>query len=49
MTANPIMVKKALELVGFPVGECRLPLIPAAPEQTAEMSRILGHLGLLND
>ena len=25
MTANPIMVKKALELVGYPVGECRLP------------------------
>lgn len=49
MTANPIMVKKALELIGFPVGECRLPLIPATAEQTAEMRRILGHLGLMDD
>ncbi|MRR12714.1 4-hydroxy-tetrahydrodipicolinate synthase, partial [bacterium] len=30
MTANPIMVKKALELANFPVGDCRLPLIPAS-------------------
>ena len=49
MTANPIMVKKALELVGFPVGDCRLPLIPASADQTAEMVRIMRHLGLLND
>ena len=32
MTANPIMVKKALDLVGFPVGDCRLPLIPATDD-----------------
>ena len=49
MTANPIMVKKALELVGFPVGDCRLPLIPASADQAAEMVRIMRHLGLLND
>jgi 4-hydroxy-tetrahydrodipicolinate synthase len=47
MTANPIMVKKALELVGFPVGETRLPLIPATDEQTAELARIMRHLGLI--
>ena len=40
MTANPIMVKKALELLGFPVGDCRLPLIPATDEQTAELARM---------
>ena len=49
MTANPIMVKKALELAGYPVGECRLPLIPADDAQTAEMARIMRHLGLLHD
>lgn len=49
MTANPIMVKKALELAGYPVGECRLPLIPANDDQTAEMARIMRHLGLLSD
>ncbi len=48
MTANPIMVKKALELVGFPVGGTRLPLIPANDAQTAELSRIMTHIGLID-
>ncbi|MHB1323112.1 MAG: 4-hydroxy-tetrahydrodipicolinate synthase [Coriobacteriia bacterium] len=48
MTANPIMVKKALELACFPAGECRLPLIPATDEQTAELGRVMRHLGILN-
>lgn len=48
MTANPIMVKKALELVGFPVGETRLPLIPANDAQTAELVRIMRHTGLID-
>lgn len=47
MTANPIMVKKALELVGFPVGECRLPLIPATDPQTDELARVMRHTGLI--
>lgn len=46
MTANPIMVKDALAQCGFPVGECRLPLVPPTPEQSAEMRRILTHLEL---
>ena len=29
ITSNPIMVKKGLELQGFPVGGVRLPLIDA--------------------
>ena len=49
MTANPIMVKKALELTGFAVGECRLPLIPATDAQTAELAGIMRHIGLTND
>jgi 4-hydroxy-tetrahydrodipicolinate synthase len=48
MTANPIMVKKALELVGFPVGETRLPLIPATDDQTAELARVMRHAGLIS-
>jgi 4-hydroxy-tetrahydrodipicolinate synthase len=47
MTSNPIMVKKALELQGFPVGGCRLPLIEASPEQTAELERVMTHTGML--
>jgi 4-hydroxy-tetrahydrodipicolinate synthase len=46
MTANPIMVKDALAQVGFPVGTCRLPLVPPTPEQSAELGRIMTHLGL---
>ncbi|MCK8114235.1 4-hydroxy-tetrahydrodipicolinate synthase [Anaerosoma tenue] len=49
MTANPIMVKKALELAGFPVGGCRLPLIPASDDQTLELATIMRRLHLLND
>ena len=48
MTANPIMVKKALELTGFPVGGTRLPLIPASEEQTAELIRIMRHSHLID-
>lgn len=47
MTANPIMVKQALELQGFPVGGVRLPLVEATEEQTAELSRIMRHVGVL--
>lgn len=47
ITANPIMVKKALELVGFPVGSVRLPLVEATSEQTEEITRIMRHVGLL--
>lgn len=47
ITANPIMVKKALELVGFPVGGVRLPLVDADDAQTAELVRVMRHAGLL--
>jgi 4-hydroxy-tetrahydrodipicolinate synthase len=46
MTANPIMVKDALAQVGFPVGTCRLPLVPPTAEQSAELARILAGVGL---
>lgn len=47
MTSNPIMVKKGLELQGFPVGGCRLPLIDADEAQTAELARVMRHTGIL--
>lgn len=47
MTANPIMVKKALDLQGFSVGGVRLPLVDATAEQTAELERIMRHTGVL--
>jgi 4-hydroxy-tetrahydrodipicolinate synthase len=47
MTSNPIMVKDALAQCGFPVGECRLPLVPPTEVQSAELGRVLEHLGLI--
>lgn len=48
MTANPIMVKKALELQGFGVGGVRLPLVESTAEQAAELERIMRHVGVLS-
>ena len=47
MTANPIMIKKALALQGFPVGGVRLPLVEASAEQTSELERVMRHVGVL--
>ena len=47
VTSNPIMVKKALELQGFPVGGLRLPLIEATPEQTRELETVMRGVGVL--
>lgn len=47
MTANPIMVKKALELQGFPVGGVRLPLVEPTDAQSAELERIMRGVGVL--
>ena len=47
MTANPIMVKDGLRLQGFPVGGVRLPLVEATAEQSAELERIMRHVGVL--
>lgn len=41
VTSNPIMVKEALKLVGFPVGGLRLPLIEATPEQSARLAEVM--------
>jgi 4-hydroxy-tetrahydrodipicolinate synthase len=48
MTANPIMVKKGLELQGFSVGGVRLPLYGPSDEHTAELERIMRHVGVLS-
>ena len=47
MTANPIMVKEALRLQGFDVGTVRLPLVPPTDAQTAELERVMRHVGVL--
>lgn len=47
VTANPILVKEALKLVGFPVGGLRLPLIDATPEQSAHLAQVMREVGVL--
>lgn len=48
VTSNPIMVKAALEMAGFPVGETRLPLIPASEEQRTSLAAVMRHLALID-
>ncbi len=47
ITANPILVKEALRLQGFEVGGVRLPLVEPTAEQTAELERVMRHVGAL--
>lgn len=47
VTANPIMVKEALNLSGFPVGGVRLPLVNATEEQSAHLSQVMKEVGVL--
>lgn len=46
-TSNPILVKEALKLVGFPVGGVRLPLVDATPEQSEVLAGIMREVGVL--
>lgn len=47
VTSNPIMVKEALKLAGFPVGGVRLPLVDATPQQSAELEKVMKQVGVL--
>lgn len=47
ITSNPIMVKEALNLLGFPVGGVRLPLVDATKEQSAELAEVMRQVGVL--
>lgn len=46
-TSNPILVKEALKLVGFPVGGVRLPLVDATPEQSKRLESLMKEVGVL--
>jgi 4-hydroxy-tetrahydrodipicolinate synthase len=45
ITANPIPVKAALELIGQPVGPSRLPLVPATDEEIEKVRKALRDAG----
>ena len=46
-TSNPILVKEALKLAGFPVGGVRLPLVDATSEQSEALAGIMKEVGVL--
>lgn len=46
-TSNPILVKEALKLAGFPVGGVRLPLVDATPEQSRRLESLMKEVGVL--
>jgi 4-hydroxy-tetrahydrodipicolinate synthase len=46
ITTNPIPIKAALELVGFPVGGLRLPLIEANQKEKQAIKKVLKDFGL---
>ena len=46
-TANPILVKEALALVGFPVGGVRLPLVNATKAQSEVLAQTMRKVGVL--
>jgi 4-hydroxy-tetrahydrodipicolinate synthase len=47
VTSNPIPLKAALEMVGRPCGEARLPLVPANAEERERVRKALEDAGLL--
>jgi 4-hydroxy-tetrahydrodipicolinate synthase len=47
ITSNPIPLKKAMELIGQPVGPPRLPLVPATTDETATIELALKESGVL--
>src|SRR4029077_9755561 len=46
ITSNPIPLKAALEMVGRPVGDPRLPLVKATDDEKAQVRAVLQQLGL---
>lgn len=46
-TSNPILVKEALKLLGFPVGGVRLPLVDATLAQSERLAAIMREVGVL--
>lgn len=47
VTSNPILVKAAINLIGFPVGGVRLPLVDATQEQIDELAQVMREVGVL--
>jgi len=49
LSTNPIPIKRALHMVGWEVGEARLPLCPLEKDKEEKLRRVLQDLGLLEE
>jgi len=49
VTANPIMLKEAMRLIGFDCGGVRLPLIDATAKQREGLAEVMRGVGVLKD
>jgi 4-hydroxy-tetrahydrodipicolinate synthase len=47
ITSNPIPVKAAMDIAGLPVGDPRLPLVPASAEERDRIERAMREAGVL--
>ena len=47
MDVNPIPVKDAMNILGWNVGECRLPLVTMSDDNKAKLKEIMQNVGLL--
>ncbi len=47
ITSNPVPVKEAMNLLGWEMGDCRLPLAPPSDLETAIITELLKNYGLL--
>lgn len=47
MTTNPVPVKTAMQLLGYPVGEVKLPLVPLNEKELDALKAVLKDYGLL--
>lgn len=46
-TANPILIKEALNLAGFSVGGLRLPLVAATEQESRDLAQVMRAVGIL--
>lgn len=47
MVSNPVPVKAALQILGYPVGGVKLPLVPLTLEEKTELTNMLKKFGLV--
>ncbi len=48
LKTNPILTKASVELIGFPVGPPRLPLVEATPEDRQKLKKLLEEVKTIN-